>query len=117
MIQKTTYLMLSCMVIGFTSCDPPGPSTDPTGALWDGTYTVHLYGGGTEKQYDVVMNGKDDIFYSVEYDAFLILTEEGPSLLAEERDLVLAGEDLPALRFPIDQILFDLALPGRFDDA
>ncbi len=77
---KKTAVLLAGMLLACTSCDPPDtptdPPTDPSGALWNGTFSVNLYGGGTEKQYNIVMTGKDDIFYSLAYDSFLILTEE-----------------------------------------
>ena len=98
-MSKKIILLLACMVIGFTSCDPPDAPTDPSGALWNGTYTVQLYGGGTEKLYNVVMTGKDDIFYSVAYDAFLILTEEVTCNFSESGHIEPMVEGMPEIDY------------------
>ncbi len=66
-----TLIIIGLLLFG---CDPPDNSS--ARALWSGWFRVSLYGGGTEKSYDITMEGQDDLFFDEAENAFFILTEE-----------------------------------------
>ena len=94
------FFALFIIVIVLAGCPNPGdPGNNDTRTLWSGEFRVELYGGGAEKSYDIVMEGKDNLFYSLEEDAFFILVEEFYCQYLEE-------SHIPETEYtpPIDQV-------------
>ncbi|MFA4946379.1 MAG: hypothetical protein WC607_02445 [Candidatus Micrarchaeia archaeon] len=90
---------------GFGSPSEEGPSVEygdsesqpqkkgPSDAspIWEGTFTVHFYGGGAEKAYDMTLTAEDQMYFDYEAGAFDVMMSTYHCVYSETSNVEMGG--------------------------
>lgn len=97
-LKKVLGLLAICLLlfgcVGSAPADSEQAQQGPR-TLWSGWSTARVYGGGTEKAYDITLTMQDDIYYDSDLDAFMILTETATCSYSESSYLPPMAAGMP----------------------